>query len=252
MFRCCRMSRRGSSGLCIACLHDAPARFDRIRQASTASRTSRVPKILPHLMLPADCDYSIWIDGNFQLARPASQIVNEELRFDDWAAHMHPCRGCVYEEGEVLIHEATTKPHEWPHLDIREVRMEMDRYRTAGYPAKQANLTANGLIVRRHSASVSALNEEWWRLFLIGCGRDQLSLPVATWRHQRRDCATTVNRMKHYHDIYNSPLIKFGWHAAWKDKPDNVAYRLERERIAARVENLREVVGDGGYRWKVY
>ena len=58
--------------------------------------------------------------------------------------------------------------------------------------------------------------------------------------------------MPHYHDIYNSPLIRFGWHAAWKDKPDNVQYRPERERIAARVAKLQEVVGDGGYSWSQY
>ena len=55
------------------------------------ARTSRLPKILPHLMLPADADYSIWIDGNFQLRKPASEIINEELRTEDWAVHQATC-----------------------------------------------------------------------------------------------------------------------------------------------------------------
>ncbi|MBN8194874.1 hypothetical protein JI667_22510, partial [Bacillus sp. NTK074B] len=79
------------------------------------------------------------------------------------------------------------------------------------------------------------------------CGRDQLSFPVAAWSE-----GFSYNRMAHHNDIYASPLVKFGWHAAWKDKPDNVVYRPERERIAARVAKLEEVAGYGGYDWRIY
>lgn len=208
------------------------------------SRTSRLPKILPHLVLPTDCDHSIWIDGNLQLAKPASEIVNAEMRFDDWAAHRHPARGCVYEEGALLKALVRDKPEEWPNLNARELADEIDRYEVSGFPHGLGTLTANGIIIRRHTAAVSALNEAWWKLFAAGCGRDQLSFPVALSKS-----TVTLNRMTHYHDIYTSPLVRFGWHAAWKDKPDNVQYRPERERIAVRVERLREVVGDGGYGW---
>jgi|HubBroStandDraft_4_1064222.scaffolds.fasta_scaffold03171_14 hypothetical protein len=211
------------------------------------SRTSRVPKILPHLVLPADADYSIWLDGNLQLRKPASQIINEELRFEDWAAHRHPARGCVYEEADLLVRESTQKPAEWPNLSPDGVRAEIGTYAAAGYPPNLGNLTANGMIIRRHTPAVAAVNETWWKLFAVGCGRDQLSFPVAAWQHGLK-----VNRMPHYLDIYCSPLVRFGWHAAWKDKPDNVVYRPERERIAARVAKLREVVGEGGYEWKIY
>ena len=212
------------------------------------SRTSRLPKILPHLVLPADCDYSIWVDGNLQLAKPASEIVNAELRFDDWAAHRHPARGCVYEEAELLMRLKRVTPEEWPNLDAAQLQAEHDRYKAMNFPAALGTLTANGLIVRRHNRYAAALNEKWWKLFMAGCGRDQLSFPVALWLQGD----VKVNRMPHYHDIYNSPLIRFGWHAAWKDKPDNVQYRPERERISARVAKLREVVGDGGYSWREY
>ena len=129
-----------------------------------------------------------------------------------------------------------------------ELEAEIARYEATGFPHGLGTLNANGLIVRRHTQQVAVLNEYWWKLFMAGCGRDQLSFPVALWL--RSD--VKVNRMPHYHDIYNSPLIRFGWHAAWKDKPDNVQYRPERERIASRVAKLREVVGDGGYGWRDY
>ena len=50
-------------------------------------RTSRLPKILPHLVLPADCDYSIWHDGNFQMKASPTETVAKLLRTADWAAH---------------------------------------------------------------------------------------------------------------------------------------------------------------------
>ncbi len=144
------------------------------------SRTSRLPKILPHLVLPADCDYSIWIDGNLQLAS-RSEIVNAELRFDDWAAHRHPARGCVYEEGALLERLRREKPEEWPGLSSPELEAEIARYEATGFPHGLGTLNANGLIVRSHNRYTAALNEKWWKLFMQGCGRDQLSFPVALW-----------------------------------------------------------------------
>ena len=191
------------------------------------------------------------MDGNFQLAKPASEIVNAELRFDDWAAHRHPARGCVYEEGALLVKLKRERPDEWPNMDARELAAEIAYYRSIGFPEKLTTLTANGIIIRRHTARVAALNERWWKFFAMGCGRDQLSFPVALW--VSADEGVTVNRMPHYPDIYSSPLARFGWHAAWKDKAPNVEYRPERARIAARVAKLREVVGGGGgYDWRDY
>lgn len=227
-----------------------PWEFRPVHRVIDLSRTSRLPKILPHMVLPSDCDYSIWLDGNLQLRKPASEIVNAELRFDDWAAHNHPARHCVYDEGALLQRLKRENPAEWPSMDARLLDEELARYRAMGFPAGRG-LNANGVIIRRHTPEVAALNERWWKLFADGCGRDQLSFPVALWQS---DAATfsgrvTVNRMPHYPDIYSSPLARFGWHAAWKDKPDNVQYRPERERIAARVDRLREIVGDGDYGW---
>lgn len=230
----------------------APWELRPLHRAGSASRTSRLPKILPHLVLPSDADYSIWLDGNLQLRKPASEIVNAEMRFDDWAAHCHPARGCVYEEGDLLARLLREVPKDWPNLDIAELGAEIARYRAEGFPANLGTLTANGVIIRRHTQAVATLNEEWWRLFAAGCGRDQLSFPVALWEQRLREGCVTLNRMPHYPDVYASPIARFGWHAAWKDKPDNVAYRPARDRIAARVAKLREVAGDGGYEWKDY
>jgi Protein of unknown function (DUF616) len=202
------------------------------------ARTSRLPKILPHLVLPAIADYSIWIDGNFQLRKPASDIINEELRTEDWAAHRHPARDCVYAEAEILLKEKIGHP--------AEVRRQIANLKAAEYP-EHHGLWANGMLIRRHSEIVNRTNETWWMAFTAGCARDQISFPLA-----RHVTGLKVNSMPHYPYVYSSPLMKFGWHAAWKDKEPNVEYRPERERIAARVNRLREIVGDGGYDWRMY
>jgi hypothetical protein len=203
-----------------------------IRHAGTIdlARSSRIPKILPHLVLPK-CDYSIWHDGNFQLQCSPHEIISRQLRFEDWSAHRHPARDCVYKEAEILVKEkiGTTSL----------VEAEIERYRGFEYPACNG-LWANGLIIRRHTEAVRLLNEDWWELYMRGCERDQLSFPVA--RHLR---SVKVNDI--LEDVFNSPFMRFGWHAAWKDKADNVSFRLERERIRERVNKLSTIAGSGDY-----
>lgn len=224
----------------------APWEFRPIHNAGSPSRSSRLPKILPHLILPEGTDYSIWLDGCFQLAKPATEIINSELRFEDWAAHRHPARDCMYKEAALLIREKERVPHEWPLLDGTLLADEVEVYSRMGFPADRG-LTANGMIIRCHTAAVARTNEVWWSFFKDGCGRDQLSLPVAFWLTGGK-----INDMPHMGDIYKSAYLRFGWHAAWKDKPDNVQYRPERERIASRTERLKEICGEGGYGFRVY
>ena len=202
-----------------------------------AARTSRLPKILPHLMLPADADYSIWHDGNFQLKVPARDVVAKLLRTADWSAHKHPCRDCIYDEAEVLLREKIGTAA----LVENQIRV----YHSLGHP-KHFGLWANGMIVRRHNAEVAHVCERWWELFAAGCERDQISFPAAI-----RDSNVGVETIRHC-DIYGSEFLKFNWHAAWKDREDNPTYWPERERIAARAQRLRQIAGDGGYTWGEY
>lgn len=193
-------------------------------------RTARVAKILPHLMLPPDAEYSIYHDGNFQLRMDPTQMFNELLNGVDWAAYEHPCRSCVYQEAEILLKE---------NIGTAElVSAEIERYRERHYP-ENAGLWANGLIVRRHTPRAAALNEAWWKLYAAGCERDQLSFPVA--RHEQRTEIRTIKG-----NVYSSPYILFRWHAAWKDKDDNPDYWPERDQTRQRLARLAEVTGTCG------
>ena len=210
-----------------------PWEFRPCPDVGIASRSSRVPKILPHLCLPSDADYSIWHDGNFQLQKPARQIVGELLRFDDWAAHRHPARDCVYKEAAVLLSERIGTPE--------LVQAQIDRYRAMQYPA-HVGLWANGFIVRRHTGMVERLNERWWKLFAEGCERDQLSFPVA--RHLEN---VPLNGGGINHgigdDIFHSPYVRFNWHAAWREQQDNPSYWPQRDRLRAQTKMLADVSG---------
>ena len=202
------------------------------------ARTSRLPKILPHLVLPEDCDYSIWHDGNFQMKASPTATISKLLRTSDWAAHKHPGRDCIYKEAKVLLSEKIGTPA----LVERQIARCRDVY---GHP-KGYGLWANGLIVRRHNAATAALNERWWDLFSDGCERDQISFPVAL-----RESGVAIETIRHT-DIYGSEFVKFNWHAAFKAREDNPTYWPERDRIAARVRKLEEIAGLGGYEWKRY
>jgi len=202
------------------------------------ARTSRLPKILPHLVLPEDCDYSIWHDGNFQLKMSPREIVSKLLRTADWSAHRHPARDCIYDEAEILLREKIGT--------ASLVEAQIARYRAAGHP-EHYGLWANGLIVRRHNVATAALNERWWQLFSEGCERDQVSFPVA-----QRETGVAMDTTIRLHGIYESEYVQFNWHAAFRERGDNPVHWPERARIAARVKRLEEIAGPGGYNWMAY
>jgi hypothetical protein len=192
---------------------------------------------MPHLMLPSDAEYSIYHDGNFQLRMDPNQMIDELLKKQQWASYRHPCRKCIYEEAQVLLNEKIGTP--------KLVSNEIERYRDAGFPSGEG-LWANGLIVRRHTPEVAELNEHWWRLYMAGCERDQISFPMA-----RRDVNLRVHTIDG--DIWSSPYVLFRWHSAWRDKDDNPDYWEERDRQRARLAQLKEVTGAcGGIKFQDY
>jgi hypothetical protein len=208
-----------------------PWEYRPIYDVGEPCRTARVPKILPHLMLPEDAEYSVYHDGNFQLRMDPRRMIDELLSGGiQWAAHRHPCRNCIYEEGELLVREG---------IGTRElVEAEIGRYRAAGFPEKQG-LWANGLLVRRHTPETNSLNERWWKLYSEGCERDQLSFPVA-----RRECDVTVRTIDE--NVWASTYILFRWHAPWRHRDDNPDYWPERDRTRRRLAELARVTGTSG------
>lgn len=196
--------------------------------AGKLCRSSRVPKILPHLMLPADAEYSIWHDGNFQLRKDPQTVINQLLSNHDWAAHRHPCRNCIYEEAKEVLNGC-------PLTNKEEVTRQIEKYHASNFPAN-AGLWANGFIVRRHTPAVARLNAMWWEEFRDGSERDQLSFPVAL-RNSGMDIRT-INE-----NVFVSSWILSRRHAAFKELEDNSDYWPERMEIHGRLAELARLTG---------
>lgn len=213
-----------------------PWQYRPLPELGHRGRTSRLPKILPHLMLPADAEFSIYHDGNFQLKWLPEEIIQTALISQDWAAHRHPCRTCLYDEASVLLKENIGTAN--------LVEDQIARYRAAEHP-DHSGLWANGFLVRRHTNAVKVLCEHWWREFANGCERDQVSFPFA-----QRNSGVEVNTLLGV--IYESPFMNFWWHAAWKERLCNFDYVPQRRRVHADLELLKELTGLRGIDFPVY
>lgn len=207
-----------------------PWEFRPLPDLGHPGRSTRAPKILPHLFLPPDAEYSIWHDANFQLQIEPAKIV-EGLRGESevWGAHKHPGRDCIYDEAGILLRENIGTP--------ALVEREIARYRQMEHP-EHYGLWANGFIVRKHGPLARSISETWWRLYQAGCERDQLSFPVAVRMH-----SAFTNILTTEQSVYKSPFVKFNWHAPWLDKEDNPSHHEARRIMGDRLRELRKATG---------
>ncbi len=131
-------------------------------------RSSRLPKILAHLYLPAH-DVSIYVDASFEItSADIRAAVDEGLEGRDLGLYRHHKRRCVFDELALCIDANIEKAgNRAAYLSI---------YAQLGIEP-QAGLFENGIIFRRNTGPIAALNEAWWRYHLGS--RDQLSFMPA-------------------------------------------------------------------------
>ena len=181
------------------------------KPCESKTRNSRIPKILPHLLM--DCDYSIYHDANLTLKVTPGEIIEKHLGDADVAFMRHPIRKSVSDEA---------------------VRCE-----TAGLvgngvaQAQAAKYIENGLgsglwcggalIVRRHGAAVESFNEIWWREYINGCVRDQIALPWAL-----KESGVKLHTIEENYSAW--PLLERHFHvAAWPERDDNPSFNEHRK-----------------------
>ena len=137
-------------------------------------RRSRLPKLLPHRYLDAACDVSIWIDASAVLLVDPVTLARRALDGADFAIPKHPARDCAFEEIETCVNLGKDAE--------AALQAQAQAYRDGGLPP-HSGLWEATLIVRRHrQPQVIALMESWWREYLQGSRRDQLSLAWVAWR----------------------------------------------------------------------
>ncbi|MBW1811648.1 MAG: DUF616 domain-containing protein [Deltaproteobacteria bacterium] len=111
-------------------------------------------------------DYSIWLDGTFQMKIDPVQAIHRWLSNEDIAFIIHPKRDCIYDE--INACKDTKK-------DDPEVLNSVAKiYRAAGYP-EHNGLIASGVIFRHHTKTVCQLNDAWWQEISKYSIRDQVS-----------------------------------------------------------------------------
>jgi hypothetical protein len=191
---------------------------------SDASRNSRIPKILPHLLL--DAEYSIYHDACLQLTARPSDLIAKYLSGADVALYRHPCRTSVYEELECC-----------ERLGIGagpEMRAQVERYRA--HELGQG-LYAGGVVIRRHTDLCALFNETWWREYRDGCARDQFALAFAV--HSVGLKAGVIDA-----DILqDAGRFQFCFHAAFEHLSDNPSFAEQRARRDERLARLEELIG---------
>ncbi len=125
-------------------------------------------KTHPHLACPK-ADISLWLDASMEIVRDDYvDLCLRALGEDDWACVPHPSRNCIYPEADF---SATLARYDAP--SIKAQGAHYFTFHPAGF-----GLIATGANVRRHTAEVIKLSEQWWDECVNWSHQDQLSLPV--------------------------------------------------------------------------
>lgn len=143
----------------------------RVPRQEAPTRASRMMKTLSHQTVQTE--WSLWIDANFTLL-----VDPEELKAQgEFVNFVHPDRRRITDEAAAIVRLSKAKPEAiWPQLA---------EYHAAGFDTDdnpQRVLSCNGVILRRHTDAVIAVNEAWAAEIERHTLRDQMSLDFVCWR----------------------------------------------------------------------
>lgn len=141
------------------------------RLMTTPVLDARLRKIMIHTFI--DTKYSIWLDGNLQLLENPVKVVTKYLVNHIMALFAHCERDCVYQEAatNILMHKAPAK----------DIRRQVNRYRSEGYP-EYNGMVETSVLIRRHTSEVRTFSTLWWAEILQSTHRDQLSFNYVCWK----------------------------------------------------------------------
>lgn len=118
-----------------------------------------------------DADVVIWLDASLEIL-DLPRLIHDAAPFD-LAGLAHPERSSSYDEAAELIAIGQGDPE--------SLRAQVAAYRAEGFPG--AGLTTSGILVRRNTQAVVALNTIWAEELVKYAGDNtQVSLDYAAWR----------------------------------------------------------------------
>lgn len=144
----------------------------RIPKQDHPTRAARTMKALSHVSVP-DSEWSLWMDANFTLAADPEALKAA----GDFVNFTHRDRSRITDEVAEIVRLGKAKP--W--ASYRQIA----EYHAAGFDTEespQTVLSCNGVILRRHTEAVKAVNEAWAEEINRHTLRDQMSLDYVCWR----------------------------------------------------------------------
>src|SRR5690606_23802145 len=137
------------------CFTDQPIRLkkweivrDPVKDAPT--RASRLMKALSHKTV--DTEWSLWMDANFTLLADPESLKQH----GEFVNFVHPDRTRITEEAKEIIRLGKARED----ATLRQLAA----YRAEGFDTDESPmpvLSCDGVILRRHTEAVKAVNEAW-------------------------------------------------------------------------------------------
>lgn len=138
------------------------------------TRAARLMKARSHVTHP-DMDWSLWIDANFTL-----QVDPHSLKHHgDFVNFVHRDRQRITDEAREIVRLGKAKAD--------AIARQLATYNNGGFDTNEnpmRELSCNGVILRRHTPEVIALNEAWAREIEAHTLRDQMSLDYCAWKQR--------------------------------------------------------------------
>jgi len=134
---------------------------------------ARHQKLNPHEVLPADCEWSLWIDANIRITDSSIYDICRELRARGvkYAGVQHPFNDCPYEEAVKCLRDRREKFSRLVSL--------VNFLRSRGVPPHSGLMETN-IIWRRHrNPDVVEFDTRWWNYLKTYTSRDQLTHTLA-------------------------------------------------------------------------
>lgn len=145
----------------------------RVERKDAPTRSSRMMKALSHRYFP-DEEWVLWMDANFTL------MVDPELLkvHGEFVNFVHRDRRRISDEWREIARLGKAKPET---LQAQLAAYQADGFDTDAHP--MTVLSCNGVILRRQTQMVRAINDAWAEEMERFTLRDQMCLDYVCWKH---------------------------------------------------------------------
>lgn len=139
--------------------------------------TAKRFKTTPHKFLPADYDFTIWIDGSIVIVNVTflEQCISSVKKWGIGCMN-HPVGKCIFQEATGCAHMVK--------YQTQPVIEQAEHYRSLGYPENNG-LAACGIIVRdMKNQKLHRIGEDWMAENKSWTYQDQISFPYVLWKNE--------------------------------------------------------------------